>query len=154
MSTEITIVSAGHDHIATIAARMRQADVDEVWASSRSTPHHALMSSLDQSQQAWTALFDGQPEVMFGVADLNILTSTGAPWLLGTDAVVTHRRQFLRRSVWWRGKLLERYEVLKNFVHDDNVLSKRWLNWLGFTLYDPAPTGVRGEMFRLFELRR
>jgi hypothetical protein len=151
---EVAIVPAGHDHIATIAARMRQADVAEVWAASRSTPHRARMFSLQHSQQAWTALVDGQPEVMFGVADLNILTATGAPWLLGTDAVIAHRRQFLRRSVWWREKLLGRYEVLTNFVHDGNVVSKRWLGWLGFTLHDPAPTGVSGEMFRLFELRR
>lgn len=154
MTTEIAIVPAGMDHIATIAARMRQADVVEVWASSSSTPHDALMFSLKHSAQAWTAVIDGQPEVMFGVADLNILTGTGAPWLLGTEAVVTHHRQFLRRSVWWREKLLGRYEVLKNFVHDDNVVSKRWLKWLGFTLHDAAPTGVNGEMFRMFELRR
>ncbi len=155
MSTpEIAIVPAGMDHIATIAARMRDEDVAEVWASSRSKPVEALMHSLENSAQAWTALIDGQPEVMFGVANLNVLGQLGAPWLLGTDAVLTHNRQFLRRSVWWRGKLLEGYETLRNFVHDDNVVSKRWLTWLGFTLYDPMPLGKGGEAFRLFELRR
>lgn len=150
----ITIIPAGMYHVASIAARMRAEDVAEVWASSRSTPRGALMRSLGQSSEAWTALIDGQPEVMFGVMDLNILTAMGAPWLLGTDAVVTHNRQFLRRSVWWREKLFERYDSLRNLVHDDNVVSKRWLKWLGFTLYDPMPLGKDGEAFRLFEMRR
>lgn len=154
MMTEIAIVPAGTDHIASIAARMREADRIEVWASSRSTPHHALMFSLQNSHWAWTALIDGQPEVMFGVSDLSILAGSGAPWLLGTDAVEKHQRTFLRQSVWWREKLLERYQVLKNFVHDENVMSKRWLKWLGFTLYDPFPMGESGEAFRLFEMRR
>lgn len=151
---DVTIIPAGADHIATIAARMREADRIEVMASSGSSPHHALMFSLDRSQRAFTALVDGQPEVMFGVSDLNILTATGAPWLLGTEAVVTHQRQFLRRSIWWKEKLFEGYDVLKNLVHDDNVVSKRWLKWLGFTLSDPMPLGKSGEAFRLFELRR
>jgi hypothetical protein len=150
----ITIVPAGEDYIASIAERMRDEDRAEVWASSRSTPQKSLETSLSHSSQAWTALIDDQPEVMFGVMDINILTATGAPWLLGTDAVVTYNRQFLRRSLWWRGKLLEQYDVLKNFVHDDNVVSKRWLQWLGFTLHDPIRAGAGGEPFRLFEMRR
>lgn len=142
------------DHVATIACRMREADRQEVMASSGSTPHRALMFSLEKSPLAWTAVFDGQPEVMFGVGDLNILTSTGAPWLLGTDAVDRHFRLFLRQSVDWREKLLGRYSVLRNFVDDRNEVSKRWLSWLGFSLSDPMPIGINGEMFRLFEMRR
>lgn len=142
------------DHIATIAARMRAADRTEVMASSGSTPHRALMFSLEHSDMAFTGMIDGQPEVMFGVCTLNVLTAKGAPWLLGTDAVVTHQRQFLRRSLWWKEKLFERYEVLTNFVHDDNAASKRWLKWLGFTLHPPVVMGKSGEAFRLFELRR
>lgn len=112
------------------------------------------MFSIQHSRWAMTALVDGQPEVMFGVADLNILTGTGAPWLLGTDAVERHFRQFLRQSLQWRERLSAEYEVLMNFVHDENEVSKRWLSWLGFTLSDPFPMGKSGEAFRLFEMRR
>lgn len=150
----IAIIPADISHAATIAERMRDEDVAEVWASSRSTPLDAITHSLSQSVEAWTATVDGRPEVIFGVADVNILTAMGAPWLLGTDAVVKHNRQFLRRSIWWREKLFSNYETLRNFVHEDNVVSKRWLEWLGFTLFDPMPIGSSGEKFRLFELRR
>ena len=154
MKPVVTIVPAGMDHIASIAARMREADRTEVWASSRSTPHNSLMISLQNSRWAMTALVDGQPEVMWGVADLNILTGTGAPWLLGTDAVEANYRLFLRHSLQWKEKLSEQYQVLMNFVHDENEVSKRWLKWLGFTLSEPFELGLDGELFRMFEMRR
>lgn len=154
MKPVVTIVPAGMDHIASIAARMREADRVEVWASSRSTPHQSLMISLQNSRWAMTALVDGQPEVMWGVADLNILTGTGAPWLLGTDAVEVNYRLFLRHSLQWKEKLSEQYQVLMNFVHDENEVSKRWLKWLGFTLSEPFELGRDGELFRMFEMRR
>ena len=150
----LRIVPALPEHLDPIADRMRPADVAEVLASSGRSAHGALEFSLTGSAQAWTALVDGTPEVMFGVADLNVLTATGAPWLLGTDAVEIHHRLFLRQSLKWRAQLSERYDVLRNFVDDRNEVSKRWLRWMGFTLFDPAPLGVNGEMFRMFELRR
>ena len=151
MAVNIEIVPARAAHVRSIARRMRQADRDEVAAASGKTPGEALMFSLRKSSLAWTAIVDGRPEVMFGVGDLNILAGIGAPWLLGTDAVERHYRQFLRRSVGWRGQLLARYPVLRNFVDDRNTVSKRWLEWLGFKLSDPVIFG--GHTFRSFELR-
>lgn len=145
---------AGMHHVAPIAARMRAADVAEVKAMSGRSPHDALMFSLQKSSVAWTALFDGRPEVMFGIGDLNILARVGSPWLLGTDVVVAEYRQFLRASRDWSEQLFADYDLLRNFVDDRNEVSKRWLKWLGFTLLDPAPIGINGEAFRLFELRR
>ena len=107
---------------------------------------------MRKSAFAWTAIVNGQPEVMFGVGDVNVLTGAGSPWLLGTDAVEKHYVAFLRLSVDFRAQLLERYSVLTNIVHDGNRASIRWLRWLGFKFSDPVSIG--GHDFRLFELRR
>jgi len=152
--TRLTFVPAVLEHVATVADRMRPADVAEVAAMSGLSPHDALAFSIERASNCWTAILDGQPEVMFGVSDLNILTRTGSPWLLGTDAVEREYRMFLRQSRDWSEQLFERYDLLRNFVDDRNEVSKRWLQWLGFTLLDPMPVGRNGEMFRLFELRR
>lgn len=154
MAANIEIVAGAIDHIETIAARMRLADSDEVFASSGRSPREALEFSLRKSSLAMTALVDGRPEVMFGAGDLSVLSQVGAPWLLGTDAVTEHYVAFLRRSVSWRDQLLLRYQVLRNAVDDRNAASKRWLRWLGFNLSEPMPLGKDGEMFRLFEMRR
>lgn len=152
MAADIRIIPAIYEHIAPIAIHMRQADRDEVFAASGSTPFEALERSLSKSTLARTALVDGVPSVMFGVGDINILAGVGAPWLLGTDAVEQNYIAFLRGSVEWRDQLLQRYSVLKNFVDVRNRASIRWLRWLGFTLSDPM--AYRGHEFRLFELRQ
>ena len=130
---------------------MRKADRDEVFAVSRKTPGQALVYSLRKSSHAWTAIVNGRPEVMFGVGDINVLAGVGAPWLLGTEAVEEHYIAFLRRSVDFRDQLLQRYPIMRNFVDDRNKASKRWLQWLGFRLFDPVEIG--GQSFRMFELR-
>ncbi len=148
---KIEIVPADRSHIRTIARRMRKADRDEVAAASGKTPLEALTFSFEKSSIVMTALVDGRPEVMFGAADINILNGVAAPWLLGTVAVEKHSLIFLRHSVEWKRKLLERYSVLRNFVDDRNTVSTRWLKWLGFRLLDPVE--MNGHHFRLFELR-
>lgn len=148
---DIRFVPARAAHARTIARRMRQADIDEVMASSSKSPFEALAFSLRRSALAWTATINGRPEVMFGVADLNILAGVGAPWLLGTKAVETHSIAFLRQSAWWRDQLLSRYPILRNFVHDRNAVAIRQLRWMGFRLLDPVT--INGHAFRLFELR-
>ncbi len=152
LAADIQIIPARASHIRSIARRMRKADRDEVFASSRKTPAQALAYSLRKSSLAYTGMVDGRPEVMFGVGDINILAEIGAPWLLGTDAVEANSVAFLRRSVRWREQLLARYRVLRNLVDDRNTVSKRWLGWLGFKLFDPIEVG--GYSFRLFEMRR
>jgi hypothetical protein len=151
LAADIRFIPARAAHVRTIARRMREADRLEVWAASRMTPAEALIYSLRKSSYAWTATVNGRPEIMFGVGDLNVLAGVAAPWLLGTDAVETHYIAFLRLSVEFRAQLLQRYAVLRNFVHDGNRASVRWLRWLGFTLSDPVNVG--DHAFRMFELR-
>lgn len=130
---------------------MRQADREEIDAISGRTPYDALSLSFRKSTRAYTGLVNGKPEVMFGSADINILTGVGAAWLLGTDAVERHQLRFLRESIDWRDQLLQRYSVLRNFVDTRNAVSIRWLRWLGATFSEPVT--LRGHEFLLFELR-
>lgn len=150
----VECVPAQIEHIKPIADRMRQADLAEVLASGFGSPEVGLFASLERSSIAFTAFFEGAPIVMFGAGDINVLARVGAPWLLGTETAGRIPRAFLRQSIYWRGQLLERYDVLRNVVDDRNVVSKRWLSWLGFTLSEPIPFGVNGELFRVFEMRR
>lgn len=152
MAVDLQIVPTRAIHARRVARLMRASDRNEVAASCGATPFAALALSLRKSSRAWTALVDGKAEVIFGVGDLNILTATGAPWLLGTDAVDVHFRLFLRESRAWRAKLFEDYAALRNIVDARNTTSIRWLKWLGFSL--SAPIDVRGQAFHLFEGRR
>lgn len=148
---KLTLETPTAAHIHYVADRMRQADRDEVEAMSGRSPLDALEYSVSKSSGAWCVLFDGIPAAIFGVGDISVLTGTGAPWMLGTDEVERHFRPFLKTSISFRDQLLQRYSTLRNFVDVRNVVSIRWLEWLGFTLLDPIT--VRGNTFRLFEMR-
>jgi hypothetical protein len=147
------IVPATEDHILGIAPRMRRADEEEVRAASGRCPVGALMHSLERSDFAYTVFFDGQPETMFGCGTVDLLSKTGAPWLLGTDALERNRRHFLRGSRYWVAEMRKRYSVLRNMVDDRNTVSKRWLEWLGFELSEPMPYGYERLSFRVFEMK-
>jgi len=150
LGVKVEIIPAIHDHIAPIAEHMREADRQEVWAASRSTPQEALDYSLKKSSFAYTGIVDDVPVVMFGVGDINVLGGMGAPWLLGTDAVAHHARLFLRQSLLWRDAIRARYCRLSNFVDSRNRVSIRWLKWLGFELKEPVI--MNGVVFYLFEM--
>jgi len=151
---EIRIVRAKADHIDAIAHNMREADIKEVMALNGSSPRQALEDSLAHSAYHLTVLCHGRPEIMFGVGDVNILSAIGAPWLLGTEWIEKQPRVFLRHSRHWCDQLFRPYRVLINVVDDRNLTSKRWLQWLGFTLHAAQPLGKNGELFCPFEMKK
>lgn len=147
------IIPATEAHAEAIAPRMRVADAEEVFAATGRGRLSALRFSLARSDFAYTIEFDGQPETMFGCGTSNIAANIGAPWLLGSDALEKHYRHFLRGSRFWIEQMTSQYSVLRNIVDDRNEVSKRWLEWLGFTLSEPVPIGYEQRPFRVFEMR-
>lgn len=135
-----------------LAPRMRASDRAEVMASHGHTPRQALEYSLATSTYAWTGWVGDQPVCMFGVTPISVLGGQGSPWLLGSDELCRWPKTFLRRCRPCVAAMLSVYPLLDNLVHDDNVVSKKWLRWLGFKL---APTAVElpGGKFRHFSMR-
>lgn len=140
--------------VASFASRMRRADIEECWASCRAAPGEALSRSVDVSTLAWAGFYDGRPLAMFGVAAIVNRDGVGVPWMLGTDLIETAGLTVARQSMVVVRVMSDMYPVLMNYVHDRNTVSKRWLQWLGFTLGAREPWGQSGEMFRPFVLRR
>ena len=129
----LTIVAAQSWHTGTIARRMRQIDKLEC-ACNNDDPKTALRRSLRISLVSCTALVDGRPEAMFGVAPLNALEGLGSPWFLGTDVVFDHPRALLTIGPRYL-KMVEGYfPRLKNRVHRDNDRAIRLLRRWGFTV--------------------
>ncbi|MEH3125567.1 hypothetical protein [Agrobacterium cavarae] len=147
------IIPASVEHVAVIAPRMREADKDEVFAAVGRGPASALLHSLRCSDLAYTVEYDGRPELMFGCGTTNMIANVGAPWALGTDAIDDHPTHFLRGSLFWVREVRKRYASLLNVVDDRNEASKRWLEWLGFTLSEPQPYGYEQRPFRIFEMK-
>lgn len=153
MAAEARIVPAEAAHIPVIVAGVRQADVDELWASSFSTVEDALARGLKVSTLAWTVLYGDAPVTMAGVAPLSILGSVGVPWLVATADVERAPVPFLRASRGYVPRMLGVYHHLMNYVDNRNTTAMRYLRWLGFEMGEPEPHGVLGLPFRRFEMR-
>lgn len=153
MGPEVQIVPAAPEHVALLAPVTREADRQEVWASSRSTPEQALTKGLAVSSRAWTVFFGDEVAAMWGVSPAAILGSTGVPWLLSSPAVDRHPVTFLRHSRALVDDLHDGFPVLRNYVDARYIRCIRWLRWLGFTVEPPVPIGVHRMPFHPFERR-
>jgi hypothetical protein len=148
------IVAALPEHIEAIANHVREADREELWEASCSTPQAVMERALMVSSRAWTGLIDGVPVCMFGAAPVSSLSETGRPWMVGTDHLDRHSKLFLRRCRHTVAAMLEDFPVLENYVDARNVRAIEWLRWLGFTFSEPESMGPFGKPFIKFEMRR
>lgn len=148
-----SIVPATQEHVTAMLPHVRLADRHEVMASSGLPMEDALPDSLKRSEMAWAGLVDDQVACIFGVAGASILSTTGYPWMIGTDLIEQHAKAFLRRNRAMVRVMLERYPYLKNYVDVRNAKAISWLQWLGFTILPAEPYGMYRMPFHPFEMR-
>lgn len=145
-----TLLAANWDHIASIAPRMRRADVDEIWAAARLDPRRALSWSFLASREPMTGAADECPVCMFGISTATPFDRVGHPWLLSTDEIEDHAYALLIGSRRYLAIERENYARLENYIDVRNDKALKWVKWLGFELDPPAPYGIDGFPFQRF----
>lgn len=132
-----------------IANNMRQADIDEVAASSGMTPAEAMKVSAQLSSHAWViATTTGEAIAAFGAVPHSVLPGVGIVWMLGTDGIKTEGFGIARRTRRYFDELNAAYGLLWNYIDARNDTSMRWLKWGGFRLLEPHRFG--GHLFYTF----
>ncbi len=152
MRTKYQVVPATEEHAAEMALVMRQADVDEVWASSHYEPLEALLASLRVSPDPRAGLADGRVVCMYGVGQQTLLSDWGAPWLLTAEELPDHARAFMRGNKLYVSEMRSRYRLLLNFADARNIMALRWLKWLGFNIAPAQPLGPENLPFHPFKM--
>lgn len=152
MQHEIKFTRVTQEHINYVSENMRKQDVDEVWASSRSTPLQALNESVAVSQFSVTVLIGEVPCCIAGLRYYDELSDYGSPWLLSSTDMIRHKRILLTESKLVLEEMLSIRSHLENYVHIGNTVSKRWLSYLGFTIAEEHEMGT-GEIFNRFYIR-
>lgn len=132
-----------------IAENMRDEDLTEVIAAGH-TPLESMMLGKRLSDFSVMVTCDGVPLTVLGLVRGDMLSGIGVPWLLSSSYALEHRREFLRLSPSVVAEMLNICPTLVNHVHCKNKLSIRWLRWLGFTIDEPVPNLVTGELFHRF----
>lgn len=151
--SSIEVVGATIAHAEFIAPRMRDADVDECWASSRLKPFDALVLGMQSTRACWTGLYKREPFCMFGVVRSTSDKDVGIVWLLATDRINECSREFLRQNGYYVQAMRSQFKLLMNVVDDRNRQAKRWLEWLGFEMEEAMPYGPDKLPFRQFHMQ-
>ena len=135
-----------------LAPKVREIDCLEIEAVAQTNPYNALVTSfkLPGSQVYSIVRNDGDILGMFGVGDCSILKNYGTPWLIASDDLLPHAKEFLRNCRPWVKKLESNYHCLYNFIHKNNKIAMRWLQWCGFEVQNQKIYSISNEEFYLF----
>lgn len=136
------------EHIKYITPRLRAFDQLECLAVGY-PPADGIRHSVAVSKHAFTFLHDGIPLGVYGVCPM--IDGGALFWLLGTDEISKHGKDFFRRSLVLRDKYLKQYNYLTNAVHAGNEASIRWLTRLG-AQWGETTTAANGIPLRSFKI--
>ncbi len=149
---DYTIIDTTEEHVEELSHSMRPEDMAECWAAGHHLPYDALKISLSYTNSPKTGLVDGRVMAIWGVGKLSQLSETGIPWMLTSVLVEDHYRTFLRYSKRLLDEIKKEVVVFDNVVDARNIVSIRWLTWLGFTIHDPTPYGPDNMLFHRFTM--
>lgn len=132
-----------------VATRMRQEDVDELWALSRTKPVAAVRASIRVSTEAYVAYVGEEPVAVFGVS-APVIGGYGVPWFLGTRGVDGHETTYFRMARRFIAHLLTKCDTLENMADARNRRTLVFLSRLGFAMSEPfrVPSGAYAIMFK------
>jgi len=130
MSTSVEFAPADQQSLEHIAQNMRQADIEEILASSYMDPLTSLMWSKAISDYCSIMKINGTPIAVFGLVRDNALCGDGSPWLLGTNEIDRHPKSYLKASKQIVAEMLKVCPKLSNYVHAKNEASVRYLRKL------------------------
>lgn len=136
-----------------LAPRLRQADRDEIDAASGRPHEWSLAEGYQRSACCWTGyeVESDLPVAMFGVVPSDV-RGVGHPWLLGSGAISTHRKEFLRLTREYLPHVEAGWTLLWNYVMEANEVHVRWIRALGFKFVGREPEYGAGRVpFLLFQ---
>lgn len=129
----------------SLAARLRQADIDECLAGDPSrTPTEILLDGVRHSEPSMTIyrVSDNLPIAIYGVVCSEPLTRVGTVWMLAAREITQSplSGEFLRKCREVVALLNETYPILTNVIDARNIVHIRWIEWCGFEV-------VRGGIY-------
>lgn len=136
---EVIIRDAVLEDARKLAPYLRASDVKEIKLIAGVGPLAALsfpFSKPAEMRKVYAVLLDNRVSGLFGVSLSGISSGgskIGSPWFLSSEKLMESQwRRFLRETPAWVRKLGVGYDVLENFVHEDNSLHIRWLKYAKF----------------------
>jgi hypothetical protein len=147
------IVPATPSHARELAAALRQADVDEIFALTGLAPLDGLEYCLASTPDCKAAVDVEGTIVMWGIGVSPANPHVGSPWGLGADRLISqYRLAFLREGLKCAQQGRKAYERLENWVDARNMDSLRFIRWCGFTVHPSENLGYLNLPFHRFTM--
>jgi hypothetical protein len=149
---------ATDEDIRSISPRLRQEDVEEIYASTGMSPLNCLemtktLPAPESLHGMWVGVKNDIPEIIFGL--VHATDELGVPWMMCTDELKRSPKEFVRLCKKWVQGFSRMYPVLRNYVYAKNELHIRWLKWCGFEFTKLHEShGFTKEPFWEFEMKR
>ncbi len=137
-------------HISSLASRLRDADKQEIKATSDLDSLQGLSRSVEASPICYTIMEDELPVAIFGTVPDD--TNVSLIWMLASDDLKRHSRQFIRESKNYIKQLHEESnsDLLWNLTDKRNTVHHKWLKWCGFSFIREVNWGSYNLPFNEF----
>tara|TARA_R100001129_G_scaffold104546_1_gene71469 strand:+ start:470 stop:940 length:471 start_codon:yes stop_codon:yes gene_type:complete len=135
-----------------LAPFLREMDCIEITAVSGKNPLEGLLDVFSAPNAKVHSIVQNDGTIMgiFGVTDCAHGSGYGVPFLLASNQLEQHSKEFLRHCKKWVKELESEYPCLYNFIHTQNFVAMRWLQWCGFEVKQEVEYGIGKEPFYLF----
>lgn len=141
----------------SLIPRLRIADLRECILLGGPDVETSVLRSVEGSDEVWVGEAGGKVIALGGVAFRGSKPGTliGAPWLIGSDELLDHKRQLLLVGRVETERWLAQCDILCNFVHADNTAHIEWLKRIGYTMGKTIPSyGHGGAPFTFFSMMK
>jgi hypothetical protein len=128
----LRVVKADEESVYHVGTNLRKQDWDEVIGLTGKDPVQVLLQSRELSLQTYAGLSpDGEPIILFGIGFNEASEHIGVPWMVATNKLLQHSREFLVKCRYWFDYFQKDFIALTNVVDKRNTVSRRWLAHLG-----------------------
>ena len=120
-------------HLNELKENLRDMDKTEV-ACFKTSPEDALNNAFETDDVTFTVVTkDNNVMAIFGAG----VSDAPYIWMLGSPEVETYSKDFLKHCRKWVWSLTELYGEVSNYIHAENFICLKWLEWCGAKLSNP-----------------
>ncbi len=148
----VALVSTTEEHIVELGQTMRLADVIEVGLAREGSPYEVLSVSVGCTQNPMTAVDDDGRVV--AILGCSFGAGYAFPWMLSSALVRQHKKAAISLAQMmveeWMEEAREKgIPMLCNYINRDNHSARRYVQGLGFTIFNSPGPGPFDFFFQL-----
>ena len=122
-----------------LSNNLRDIDRKELVALFDTEVKEGLEYSINETDDLWVVTHKQIPCMIFGISDRTEegeCAKSGLIWAVGTNEVYKHKTALHEISKNVINHWFKEYDVLFNYIWEDNKLHKKWLEKLGFMFFE------------------